>query len=227
MKILAVETCTEACSVALLSENGLQERYKLAPREHTELVLPMTQELLQEAGLELRDLDAIAVSIGPGAFTGVRVGLSMAQGLALPHELPLVGINTLEAMAWRHLRKHPSDKVGCCLDARMGEVYFASYSRSEITFDELQSPLICSPDQLSEQLGEDSPAMDILLGHGLLTYPEIQNMFNCDHVDKDVLPRAGDVARLARLYHPHWENYPATPLYLRNNVAKKSSKPLF
>ncbi|MGV6852987.1 MAG: tRNA (adenosine(37)-N6)-threonylcarbamoyltransferase complex dimerization subunit type 1 TsaB [bacterium] len=220
MKILGIETCTEACSVALLSENGVQERYQLAPRKHTELVLPMTRELLEEARLKLSDLDVIAVSIGPGAFTGVRVGISFAQGLALPHKLPLVGINSLEAMAWNVLRKQPEKTVACCLDARMGEVYFASYARDGVQFCPLINPQLRAP----EHIELPDQAIHTIVGHGIKTYPAIIEQVNPEQSDAEALPRASDVVRLARMYHADWEDHPVEPLYLRNNVAKKSQK---
>ncbi|MEO8748044.1 MAG: tRNA (adenosine(37)-N6)-threonylcarbamoyltransferase complex dimerization subunit type 1 TsaB, partial [Rhodanobacter sp.] len=98
MNLLALETTTEACSVALVHGDQLLVRSELAPRRHTDLVLPMANALLAEAGLGRHALDAIAVGRGPGAFTGVRIGVAFAQGMALALDLPVVAVSSLAAL---------------------------------------------------------------------------------------------------------------------------------
>ena len=90
MKLLALETATDACSVALFCDGSMMQRHELAPQRHTQLLLPMVRELCAEAGIAPAALDAIAVGIGPGAFTGVRVATAVAQGLAYAHALPVI-----------------------------------------------------------------------------------------------------------------------------------------
>ena len=126
MNLLALETSTEACSVALLHGDWLIERFEIAPRRHAELALPWADAVLAEAGLARTALDAIAVGRGPGAFTGVRLGLSLAQGMALALDRPLIGISTLAALALRAAAGEGED-VLAAIDARMGEVYACSY----------------------------------------------------------------------------------------------------
>jgi len=99
MNLLAIETATEACSVALIHGDELIARSEIAPRRHTELVLPMADQLLAEAGIGRHALDAIAVGRGPGAFTGVRLAIAIAQGIALALDRPVVGVSTLAALA--------------------------------------------------------------------------------------------------------------------------------
>lgn len=99
VKILALDTATERCSVALLVGNTVYSRSEIAPRDHTKKVLPMVDEVLKEAGVTLQELDALAFGRGPGSFTGVRIGIGIAQGLAFGADLPMIGISTLAAMA--------------------------------------------------------------------------------------------------------------------------------
>ncbi len=127
MRILALESATDACSVALLIEGEIQERHAIAPQRHTQLMLPMVSELCAEAGLSLGALDAIAVGVGPGAFAGVRIACALAQGLALAHELPVASISTLAALAVGGARQHGELVWLVTLDARRQELYWAHY----------------------------------------------------------------------------------------------------
>ncbi|MGO3800463.1 MAG: tRNA (adenosine(37)-N6)-threonylcarbamoyltransferase complex dimerization subunit type 1 TsaB, partial [Vibrio casei] len=94
-KILALDTSTENCSVALMINDQMFTRSEVAPRDHTKKILPMVDEVLKEAGISLHDLDALAFGRGPGSFTGVRIGIGIAQGLSFGAELPMIGISTL------------------------------------------------------------------------------------------------------------------------------------
>lgn len=123
-KILAIDTATENCSVALLVNDRVISRSEVAPRDHTKKVLPMVDEVLKEAGLTLQDLDALAFGRGPGSFTGVRIGIGIAQGLAFGAELPMIGVSTLAAMAQASYRLHGATNAAVAIDARMGEVYW-------------------------------------------------------------------------------------------------------
>jgi len=131
MNLLALDTATESCSVALLCGESLLERSELAPRRHAELILPMIDSLLNEAGLSRRRLDGIAVGRGPGAFTGVRLAISVAQGLALGLDIPVVPVSSLAALA----QDIPADDAMCAdsilavIDARMGEIYAGVFRR--------------------------------------------------------------------------------------------------
>ena len=131
MKLLAFETATDACSVALYVDGEILQRHELAPQRHTALVLPMVRELCAEAALALRDLDAIAVGVGPGAFTGVRVATAIAQGLAYAHDLPVTAVSTLAALAQGGLRLTGVGTVLATLDARRQELYWAVFDRGD------------------------------------------------------------------------------------------------
>jgi tRNA threonylcarbamoyladenosine biosynthesis protein TsaB len=126
--LIAIETSTENCSAALLYDGGLIQRSELAPRRHAELILPMIESLLAEAGVSRRQLDAVAVGRGPGAFTGVRLAISVAQGLALALHIPVVPVSSLAALA-QDAPAGPGEAILAVIDARMGEIYAGSFVR--------------------------------------------------------------------------------------------------
>lgn len=99
MKLLALDTATEACSAAVWVDGAVWERYELAPRRHAALILPMIESVLAEAGLSPKQLDVVAFGRGPGAFTGVRIAVGIAQGIAFAADLPVVPVSTLAALA--------------------------------------------------------------------------------------------------------------------------------
>ena len=123
MKLLAIETATDACSAALSIYGEIHERFEITPRGHTERILPMIDELLAAAGVSIGQMDALAFGRGPGAFTGVRIAVGVAQGIAFAADLPVVPVSTLAALA----QGAGADKVLAALDARMDEVYWGAY----------------------------------------------------------------------------------------------------
>jgi tRNA threonylcarbamoyladenosine biosynthesis protein TsaB len=128
MNLLAIDTATEACSAALLVGGEVIERSEIAPRRHAELILPMIESLLGAAGISRRQIDAVAVGRGPGAFTGVRLAISVAQGLALGLDIPVMPVSSLAALA----QEAPADTeapILAVIDARMGEVYAGAFRR--------------------------------------------------------------------------------------------------
>jgi tRNA threonylcarbamoyladenosine biosynthesis protein TsaB len=222
MKILAIDTTTEACSVALLGPDGLIERFQVAPREHTSLVLPWVSEVLEEGGVSLPELDAIAVTRGPGSFTGVRIGISVAQGLAAGAGLGLVGVSTLHAMALSVHQQAGVDRVLAALDARMDEIYCAGFdfSGSDPLLVEEQ---VCAP--ADWQVGGDGW---LGAGPGFERYPQLITTLGdslSGVFEHAVLPRAAMVAQLARQYladgHEVLPPERLQPTYLRNRVASK------
>lgn len=144
--ILALETATNACSVALLINDSVSEKYQLAAREHTKLILPMVESLLAEAALQLSGLDAIAFGCGPGSFTGVRIAAGIVQGLAFGADLPVLPISSLRALAQTAYREVEAKKVIAAFDARMQEVYWGGYTiddndlMQEVIKDSLSKP---------------------------------------------------------------------------------------
>ncbi|MCV9877315.1 tRNA (adenosine(37)-N6)-threonylcarbamoyltransferase complex dimerization subunit type 1 TsaB [Brenneria izbisi] len=224
-RILALDTATEACSVALWNDGEIHSLFEVCPREHTQRVLPMVQQVLAESGLTLGELDAVAFGQGPGSFTGVRIGIGIAQGLALGAELPMIGVSTLATLAQGAFRRINAAQVLAAIDARMGEVYWAQYLRnadgvwqgdaSETVLTPLQAQTLTAALQ-----GEWATA-----GTGWQTYPDLVDHAALILRDGDMLlPRAEDMLPLA---YRQWQAGQAVsvelaqPRYLRNDVAWK------
>ncbi len=131
MKLLAIDTSSVACSAALQFGDKVAERHEEQAREHTRLLVPMIQELLQEASVELTDLDAIVLGNGPGSFIGMRIAASVAQGLAFGSGLKIVPVSSLAAIATQAFCEHDADEVIVTQDAHMNEVYLGIFGRGE------------------------------------------------------------------------------------------------
>ena len=155
MRILAIDTATEACSAALWNDGTLSAHFEICPREHTQRILPLVQEVLTESGTTLSELDALAFGRGPGSFTGVRIGIGIAQGLALGAELPMIGVSTLATMAQGAWRKTGATRVLAAIDARMGEVYWAEYQRDEQgVWHGEETEAVLKPEAVAERLAQ-------------------------------------------------------------------------
>ncbi|WP_111657077.1 tRNA (adenosine(37)-N6)-threonylcarbamoyltransferase complex dimerization subunit type 1 TsaB [Isoalcanivorax indicus] len=219
MKILAIETATETCSVALLDNGRLLEQFELAPRRQTERVLPMVASLLAEAGISRHQLDGIAFGQGPGAFTGVRVAVAVTQGLAFALDRPVMGISTLASAALAALDRGLDAPLLIAFDARMDELYLGAY-RSAGT-DRLE---VLLPDCLAHP-----QALPVLpkglrggAGSGGVHRAALQAVEPAlANWDETIHPRAGTVARLAAPRLAAGEGVPAEqalPVYLRDRV---------
>lgn len=228
MKILALDCATETCSVALWLDGALSERGTLARgATHGEVLLPMLTALLQEAGVELRSLDGIAVGRGPGAFTGVRLAISIAQGLAYSSGIAVLGISTLAAIAQQAAGRAPgAAAVLVCQDARMGEIYTARFELGAMGPRRLGAERLCPPDALTTL--HDPPLRDWLAaGTGFAAFPQLASAFPIAplRILADTLPMAGSVAQLAALA-PASDWVPPgdlQPVYLRDSVAKPAA----
>lgn len=219
MNLLAFETSTEACSVAVWSDGALLERFEIAPRRHAELALPWAEQLLAEAGLARAQLDAVAVGRGPGAFTGVRLAIALAQGIALALDRPVLPVSTLAALA---MAATEGTHVLAAIDARMGEVYAGAFVRADDAVQALGLETVSAPDQVVlPEVGDTwrGVGTGFAAAEGAL----------CTHldtrlagVDAAALPRAADVARLAARAWARGELVApdrVEPAYLRDNVA--------
>ena len=229
--ILAIDSSTEACSVALLFNEKKFERFEIAPRRHAELLLPMVDSILNEANIELSALDAIACCVGPGAFTGLRIAVSVAQGLAFAANLPCIAISSLQALAIKAFKQNKADICFTAIDARMQEVYFAVYKRLEnskvelIGCEQVISPLQIDLANIEKKDLKLTKEMAVCIGSGWGEYEFIQSI---QKVTGETLsheyPNAINMLDIALgLYKNAILLKPEElqPVYLRNNVAKK------
>lgn len=220
MNLLAIETATECCSVAVVHGETVMARSELAPRRHAELVLPMADSLLAELGLSRHALDGIAVGRGPGAFTGVRLAISLAQGMAMALDIPVVTVSSLAALAME--APEDDNPVLAVIDARMGEIYSAAYRRGDDgLLVEWQAEAVGHPDALHVP----SASSWHVVGTGWGTYESIIRERlggNIASADGERYPQARNIATLAvPMFAAGLAVAPelALPVYLRDKVA--------
>jgi len=208
-RLLAIDSATEYCSVAYTDGTRLISRGQEAPRKHADLLLPYVQEVLQEAGVTLADIDAIVVGHGPGSFTGVRIAAGIAQGLAFSQQIPLIGVSSLAAMAQQTLRLHGANAAAVAIDARMGEVYFGTYvAENGLMLQQgsvPESEIVCTPDMLSPLSAEHEWYM---AGTGFVTYAALpERLIGAENGENNVKLVASDVR------FPHAEDMLTLGLY--------------
>ena len=235
LTLLALDTSTEACSVALLYNGEKTYLNELAQRTHAKRILPMVDEILTDSGLKLNQLDALAFGRGPGSFTGVRVGAAIAQGLALGADLPVIPISNLTAMAQAAFELYQAENVAAAIDARMNEVYFSQLVREKKCTDfgqffiwkNLIPEQVCSPEKALVQLA-NSTALNIAtstalrVGTGWNAYAQFATK---GLTGSDIeLPDARYMLELARVEWLQQKTISALeiePIYLRNEVTWK------
>ena len=221
MNLLALDTSTEYLSLALKLGDKIFTHYQAAGSASSQLVLPQIQILLDSANIKLGDLDGIAFGAGPGAFTGVRIASGVAQGLGYGANLPVVGINTLTAVA----EESGQDKVVVCLDARMGEIYHAALIKENGVWLEISETKVCKP-QVSPVLESNDW---VGAGGGWAAYKEVLMQIYSNHLSQsvnnvlpDITPTAEAILRLAQPVFEAGQAKPAMhamPIYIRNRVA--------
>lgn len=222
MKILALDTSGEYCSIALLLGSEILTQEVLAEQRHSELMLPMVQQVLDEAGLSLAQLDGIAFGAGPGSFTGLRIACGVTQGLAFGADLPVVGICTLEALA----QETGGSRVITALDARMREIYHAAYQKTMDGWQAVSEPSLCLPHgaPLVSEYGWAG------CGSGFDMYSEaLRNRYSghVNHIVSGLRPGARAMVELAAPRFAEGlgiDPADAAPLYVRNKVALKEKE---
>lgn len=218
MKLLALDTSTEACSAAVLVNDEVIERFELAPRTQGRLILTMIDAVMAEAGLSPRQLDALVFGRGPGAFTGVRIATGVVQGIAFAADLPVVPISTLAAIAVGAMHEHGVPQVAAALDARRGEVYWGTYQTDgEGGVRLLGREQVCPPAAVPA-----APDNWFGAGSGWAVYAQVLSQRSgAKGWQDDYYPRAWDVALLGAKAWQRGEAVSAEqalPVYLRDRV---------
>lgn len=229
MKILAIDTATEACSAALLWNDAVLTREQVAPQAHTRLILPMVNELLVEAGATLSGLDAIAFGRGPGSFTGVRIGIGAAQGLAYGAGVPLIGVSTLQMLAQGAYRRTQVEKAVAAIDARMNEIYIGAFMLRDGLMQAVTEEAVILPEQAGDYLAQSAATVvgGIAVGTGFTAYTELAaglGLLPAATTQEGNLPWAQDMlpqAVAAFRAGDYCEPALATPVYLRDKVTWK------
>ncbi|MBY6205085.1 tRNA (adenosine(37)-N6)-threonylcarbamoyltransferase complex dimerization subunit type 1 TsaB [Halomonas denitrificans] len=215
MKRLAIETAFETCSVALDIDGEVRARSRTEPRAHGRLLLPFVDELLAEAGIVLGELDALVVDRGPGSFTSLRIGLGVAQGLAMAHDLPVHPVSSLAMIAAAGRDPDGPGPVLAAMDARMGEVYAAIY-RFDDGRAELQGrEVLCAPGDLPDPGGPARGAGSAFEVHGDRLPASIVG--ELASIRADVRPDAGVLLQLGAHVEPV-AAHELVPVYLRDRV---------
>jgi tRNA threonylcarbamoyladenosine biosynthesis protein TsaB len=222
MNILALDTSTEYCSVALWRDGAVIERCELVGQKHSELLINMLDTLLNDAGIRLAQVDGIAYGKGPGSFTGVRIACGATQGLAFGANLSVAGICTLEALAEASGRT----RVIAALDARMDEIYHAAYEKQDSVWTTVSEPCLCKPEDAPPVPGENWFGA----GSGFVTHGNALNERYAGQmlgVDASMVPQAAAIAALGAVQFLAGNGADAAqalPLYLRDKVALKTSE---
>ncbi len=222
MKILAIETSTEYCSVALWQDDVVSERCELVGQKHSEVLMEMLDALHKEAGIKVKQVDGIAFGKGPGSFTGVRIACGVTQGLALGADVEVVGVCTLEALA----EASGKDKVIAALDARMSELYLAAYEKRDGEWSVVIAPCLCKAEDAPALIGEGW----FCIGSGFAVSGVALQARYGDQligVNEKAVPQASAVARIAAREFAKGNAVDAAlalPLYLRDKVALKTSE---
>ncbi len=227
MNILALDTCTEFCFVAMLHKNKWFERIERAERGHSELIISMIDALFVEANTTIAKVHFVAFGRGPGLFTGVRVGVGVAQGIAFARNIPVISISSLAATAQSAIEKSHTDYISVATDARMGEVYGANFRVINGLVTSLDDERVCPPDEFKPI----TQKIWMGAGAGWVTYSSILTdnfAGQLEKVDATCLPQATSIIKLAQQKIKYGEILPAElalPVYIRNNVAKKKKVP--
>ncbi len=218
--MLAIDTATETCSVAVLRGDRLAESAEVVGQKHSERILPMVQALLRESGLQLGDCDAIAFGSGPGAFTGLRIACAIAQGLAYGVGRPVVAIGNLAALALSAGEASPGARtILAAIDARMGEAYWALYSIDAGVVTEVSAPALAAAGELAGICRRHAP--DLVAGNALRAFPQVAAQLTFE-LAPDAGAGAASIARLAMRRFAEGGAVPAeqaAPLYVRDRVA--------
>ncbi len=236
-KILAIDTSTNACSVALLVGDNIYQDYIVVPQSHTQRLLPMIDKVLSDHQQGLSGLDAIALTTGPGSFTGLRIGLGIAQGLAFGVDVPMIGLSSLQVMAAsakRMLSVADGVSVLPSFDARMSEVYWGQFVFNKNDVEIVVADKVGSASAMLEQIVENGRSIyGVGNGWSVLSEEDLDQLqLNLSeqtpsmsiNIEPDFYPHAYDVAELALQKLQQGQGQSAleiNPVYIRNEVSWK------
>ncbi|VFP87556.1 tRNA threonylcarbamoyladenosine biosynthesis protein TsaB [Candidatus Erwinia haradaeae] len=200
MKILAFNTSTAYCSVALEQAHKKLSHVKLSARKHTQYILPLIQKILQEGAMSLHELDALAFNRGPGSFAGIRVGITVAQGLALGSGLPLIGLSTLQILAQAAWNRLFSPRVLVAMSTNTGHIYWAEYQRNHLgNWQSECGETILQPQDILERM-KTLTGRWTCVGTGWKSCPELIDQSSLDLLISNIdLPHAKDMLPLAKI----------------------------
>lgn len=231
--ILGLETATNTCSVALYQSDKTVSRQITEAKKSSEKIIPLVKELLKEAGRSVQEVEAIAVGVGPGSFTGVRVAVGLAKAMAFSLQVPVWPISTLRALArqlWTHQPLAINDPVLAIWDARMQAVYWGLYGHADGAIVNQHEPDgLCAPSKLQLPLMPGQTVWTV--GNGFSQYQSqfnhIAQAFNVQNIE-NIKPNAEDIIALARLDQAMGlepaDIFSLCPEYIRNDVASVSKK---
>ncbi|PCI45160.1 MAG: tRNA (adenosine(37)-N6)-threonylcarbamoyltransferase complex dimerization subunit type 1 TsaB [Moraxellaceae bacterium] len=219
--LLAIESSGDVCSVAVYFNGSISQELTQQPRKHSEFILPAIDGLLSTLGIGLGDLDAIVFACGPGSFTGIRIAAAMTQGLALSHNVPIISVSSLAALAQTAHRKLGLVQVASCVDARINEVYWGVYKEENQLMVLQGTEVVCRP----EDIPFDTSNIEIAVGSGVLYKSQV--MDRCSSIkgwESLENSEAHDVITLG-IAQFEQQNFvsveQAVPVYLRDKVTWK------
>lgn len=226
-KILALDASSDACSVALLINDSVNERFQIAPRQHNALLLPMIEELLGAADLRVKQLDALAFGCGPGSFTGLRIAAGVVQGIAFAADVPVIPVSTLQSLAQGAFREQGVTHAIAAIVARINEIYWAAFKADNNGIMQPLTPeTVCAPAELAWP-GLSGPWHGVGSGwdayHNVLT--EKLNPYLQSWLPKRYI-KARDIIKLALVTYQNGNMVDATealPVYLREEVVKEKA----
>ncbi|PYF78617.1 tRNA threonylcarbamoyladenosine biosynthesis protein TsaB [Marinomonas alcarazii] len=227
--ILALDTSTPACSVALNLNGVVLEDFRMAPRLHNDLILPMVDQILDQAGITLLDLDAIAFGRGPGSFTGLRISAGVVQGLAFGADLPVIPVSTLAALSLEGFQKTGKNRWLAALDARMGEIYMGGCTVNKVegryVIESLIDECVVKPESLKGFTEHYNG-----VGSGWCYEDILSSLMPAapEYILTDAAPRAACIADLAMLQFQQGatvSSYEAIPTYLRDEISWEKQAP--
>ncbi|MCH9769749.1 MAG: tRNA (adenosine(37)-N6)-threonylcarbamoyltransferase complex dimerization subunit type 1 TsaB [Gammaproteobacteria bacterium] len=216
-KLLAFDTSTHACSVALSIDDDCTVKHQLAPRQHSDILLNCIDELMQAAGIQLTDLDAIAYGAGPGSFMGVRLATAVAQGLAFGANLAVISVSTLQVLAQTALDNESVESALVGWDARMQQIYWGLYQSEGNLMQAVKPDCLSDPEKIIAPNNQY-----IAVGNAWEVYQEhlSESVADLKKLD-DLYPHAASLAKIAKakfnvgeLLKPEQ----AEPIYLRDRV---------